>query len=203
MITNSSNGISQVLRKAVYVYGTRNVLTGLRSFPLAPSSFVLKHVLKKKIFCPIQGRAWLLCFHVIAHSEEYSHSLPFTFLCQGPGEEPGKVVLISFAVLKEREDKACAVLSVWKLFIWFLACLCSNMNWTVNKWEQLLVGAKIAEQWNAPNGPHSRLPSPWILLSSILFSPEIETDRGHCILYQCQVLATSSGVVAAQESQWE
>ena len=48
MITNSSNGISQVLRKAVYVYGTRNVLTGLRSFPLAPSSFVLKHVLKKK-----------------------------------------------------------------------------------------------------------------------------------------------------------
>lgn len=32
---------------------------------------------------------------------------------------------------------------------------------------------------------------------------DTETDRGHCIPYQCKVLTTRSGVVAAQESQWE
>lgn len=161
-------------------WGRQFIFMAPEMFWLAYGHFLWHHLplywnmFKKKIFCPIQRKAWLLRFHVIAYSEEYSHSLPFTFLCQGPGEEPGKVVLISFAVLKEREDKVCAVLSVWNLFIWFLACLCSNMNWTVNKREQLLVGAEIAEQWNAPSGPHAHLPSPWILLGSLPSSPGIQ-----------------------------
>ena len=44
----------------------------------------------------------------------------------------------------------CAVLSVWKLFIWFSARLCSNMNWIVNTREQLLMGAQRLEGQNAP-----------------------------------------------------
>ena len=203
IITNSSNGISQVLRKAVYFYGTRNVLTGLRSFPLAPSSFVLKLVLKKNLLSHSkEGLTPPLSCHSILWG---IFSFPsFYLFVPGPWRRArqGGAYLICSPQRERRQSVCCAKCLESVYLIFGLSLFQHELNCKQ-------AGAAPSRCWNSWAVKCPLWPSRTSAISMNLArltpvqSWDTETDRGHCTPYQCKVLATRSGVVATQESQWE
>jgi hypothetical protein len=161
---------------------------------LALTSFMLKCVFKTS-FVPIQRRVLRLCFHVLHRRD--SLTPPFTLLCQDPGGQPSKAVLLSFSILKEEEDKVCAV-SVRKVFIWFSACLCSDMEWCVNK------RAAPLDVWVAPSPHLTILRSPSFRLHrSVLSSCGHRMSQDSHFLSSCDILASKDRMVDTQERHGE
>lgn len=116
-------------------------------FPLYRDMFKTK---QNKTFCPHSKKSFtpLLSCHNILWG--IVSPPPFHPVMPGPwrtAKQGGAYLIFN----TEGEDKVCTVRSVWKLFIWFSASLCSNMNRTVNTREQLLIVSRELSEWqNAP-----------------------------------------------------